>query len=718
MSLTFSTQAQIAFKNISGKSQTDPLKGVLNEFYTNSFNISSRNIWSDSISENPTISQLQSTTIEVIADLDLIPGSNNHGFFTLWPSIPPSGIDYRTGGTFSYGLGSLVGVNAGDRMTDIISEFYGLSYSVIPYTSYPSGVISSLDTREWFFQYNSGIFYQNITSNPTASKIKVYPYLGATLEITSDIENIRLSATGTNAYFATTTTPTISTYSTNYLFLVDFENSNTSGTVSLDILGIGTFSVKKNGVYGLENLNIGEIVGATGGDPGPVYYLTFNGSEFQFYSTNPQQSSLSYTKPSLSNVKVGNLESGSSFDNVTFQEVFNDILYGNELGNITDFLLTGTQGYLSSIEVGDELSPSTYTFSWTLSNTSLFDPDSVIIERQGVGLLTSSFTNSGPFNWNLSSGITYSSTQSEVFNLSLKRNNGTTIRKELIIDWRYPIYFGSTASTLITGSDFPGEFTKLLATNSNFIINVNNSGYKYIAIPDSFSSIYFLSSEGIPVSMAGTSSGFNFQNFKSSNSGGTISSIYFDKIFVTSSYGIGRTYSLYRSLNSISSDLNIVSSEIVDSDYRVISGRDGSQGIAGPTGPIGPTGPSGGPIGPTGATGPQGATGADGNVTDISIKYVNDTNYSLILTDINKVIAMSHSTSATISIPTYAEVNIGTGSQIMIVNWSGATLSVGPTAGVTLLSADGARRLRTQYSAATLLNMDTNIWLLTGDITI
>ena len=140
-------------------------------------------------------------------------------------------------------------------------------------------------------------------------------------------------------------------------------------------------------------------------------------------------------------------------------------------------------------------------------------------------------------------------------------------------------------------------------------------------------------------------------------------------------------------------------------------------GPVGPTGAIGPTGPSGGPVGPTGATGSIGATGPVGNVTDISIKFVNSVPYSLILTDVNKVISMSHSTSGTISIPSYAEVNFATGSQIMIINWSGATLSVGPTSGVTLLSADSATRLRTQYSAATLLNITTDVWFMTGDIT-
>lgn len=718
MSLTYSTQTQISFKNITGKAQTDPSKELLNEFYGNSFNIPANNIWAANITTDPQIVSLQGNTVEVVADLEVIPGSNGHGFLTKWPTIAPSGVDIQTGLSFSYGFGTLLGVTAGDRITNVISNSYGFSYSAIAYISYPSSVIPFLDNRDWIYQYNSGIFYQDVVASGTPSKVKIYPYIGSTLNPTEGFENIRISATGTNDYFASTSIPIISTYSVNYLFLVDFANTNTSGTVSFELTGLGTYSVRKTSNTGLSNLNIGEIIGGTSGNIGPVYYLTFNGQEFQFYTGTPQQSALSYTKPNPSSINIGSLETGSSFNNVSFQNVFNDIFYGSELGNVTDFLLVGTSGYINPLEIGDSILPETYTFSWNLQNSALFDNNSVDIERLGFGNLTSSSTNLGPFGWILGSTISYSTTQSEVFNLYIKRTNGTTIRKTLEIDWRFPVYFGSTSSTGLTGSDLPGNFFKILATNSNLTLNIPGAGYKYIAIPETFSEIYSLTVDGVPAAMAATSYGFNFIESKVGNYNGTISSIYHDKIFVTSSFGIGSTYSLYRTLNNISIGLDVITNELADSNFGLIIGRDGFVGPLGPTGPIGPTGPSGGPIGPTGVDGLTGPTGATGNVTDISIGYQTTNIYSLVLTDVNSVIMMSHSSTGTISIPTYTEVNFATASQILIVNWSGATLSVGPTAGVTLLSADSATKIRTQYSAATLLNVSTDVWLLTGDITI
>ena len=357
MALTFSSQSQIAFKNISGKSQTDSSKGLVNEFYGYSFNLPSSNIWSSNISGDPTISALQGVTVELIADLELIPGSNGHGFLTKWPLNLPSVIDVKTGLTLSYGIGSLTGISSGDRVTNVISANFGFSYSAIPYTVYPTSPITPLDNKNWIYQYNPGIFYQDVITGTTPSNVKIYPYLGDILNLTNGFENIRVSATGTNDFYSITSTPIISTYSTNYLFLVDFTNSNTSSTASLNVNGIGTYSIKKTGTSGLVNLNVGEIVGATAGVTGPIYYLTFNGQEFQFYTTNPEQSSLSFTKPNGTNTTVGTLDTGASFDNVSIQNVFIDLLYGNELGNIVDFQLSDTSGYLNSLEVCDGIIP-------------------------------------------------------------------------------------------------------------------------------------------------------------------------------------------------------------------------------------------------------------------------------------------------------------------------------------------------------------------------
>lgn len=727
MALTYSTQTQIAYKHLQGKSQTDNIKDIVNEPYGISFDIISDNIWVDNIPTSTSISAIQGVSIQVVADLSEISGSNGHSYFTLWPSTPPTGNDIRTGLPFSYGNGSLAGLTGGDRITGLISDKYGLTYSAVPYISYPSSPISTLDDRNWIYQYNSGILYQDNTSYTSPTKVLVYPYIGTKLSSINTQQNIRISAYGTNSYSASFSIPTIDGYSSNYLFLVDFENTNTSGTVSLDISGLGYVDILQRGPSGLIQLLNGDIIGASGSISGPIYYLTYNDGIFQFYPSNPSQSPLSYNKPNPVKIDIGGIVEGTSFDNVLIQDVFTDILYGDELANIDTFYISGTSGYLVNYEVGDSIVPDLYTFSWTTTNTSLFFTASSNIESVGSGNIITGLTISqSDIGWNMTSTMSHSDINTSTFYLYAKRRNGTQIRKSLNIDWKWGIYYGSTTSTSISGLDVLG-LNKILGTSSNLILSIPGTGYKYISMPELFTPIYTLSISGIQASMAGTSQGYTYSENLTTGINGTISSIYFDKIYVTNSYGVGMTYNVYRTLNELSSEIDISSSDYIVSNLPLIVGRDGQNGLdgqqgstgsIGPTGIQGPTGPSGGPIGPTGSTGPMGATGVTGNITDININYLSVTDkYNLILSDVNYVLAMSHSSSASIYVPSYASASIGTGSQVMIVNWSGVTLSVAAGPGATLLSADSSTRIRTRYSAATLIKMGLDTWLLTGDIT-
>jgi hypothetical protein len=226
--------------------------------------------------------------------------------------------------------------------------------------------------------------------------------------------------------------------------------------------------------------------------------------------------------------------------------------------------------------------------------------------------------------------------------------------------------------------------------------------------------------------MAGTAQGYTYSETIVGNYGATVTSLNFTKIYVTNSNGIGATYNLFRTYNNINSGIDVTSNTYLSSSSRLISGRNGLDGVNGATGATGPqgatgsqgpTGPSGGPIGPTGSTGPTGPAGATGNVTDVAVNYVVPVGtYSLTLSDINNVLSFSHSDTVVISIPLSSSVNFATGSQIMMVNWTGATLSVSPESGVTLVSADGARKFRTAYSGATLVVMKTDVWWLSGDL--
>jgi len=699
--MTSSSQAQIAFKNLLGKSQTATLKGVVNEPYGISFNIPANNLWIDNISPSASISTVQGTTVKTTATLGLVSGSNDQAFFTYWPNTPPIGTDYNTGLPFAYGVGSLVGVTGGDRMTGIISDSLGSEYEAKPFAS--GYIIPPLDSRDWIYQYNSGIFYQENTIYATPTTIEVYPYIGNKLSTqNSNLQNIRITAFGTNSYYATYSFPTIATYSSNYLFLVDFINTNTSATVSLNINNIGTVSVYRYGQNGLSNLQVGQITGATGATAGPIYYLTYNSGVFQFFDSSPVQVNTGYTNPSPTVNNVGGLDRGSYFNGVLLQDVFTDLLYPEQLGNINNFKLFNPGGSeVIKFEIGAGMSPGSYTFSWSLSSSSLFESNSVKIQDitdvtstetywdSPSGFIATGLINSSPYTWVLGATISSTIVRSRDFRVYINRGNLTTISKSLSVNWMLPIYTGSTSSASLTGLQILSNLTnKILATNSNVLITIPGSGYKYVAVPETFNPIYSLTLDKLQVVMAATAQGYtnSYSN-----------SLYYNKVWVTSSYGIGATYNVYRTLNSISTSIDLVPSDSIQVNNPIYNGL----------------------IGATGPTGPVGPTGQNGNITDIGITYSTSTAYNLTSANVNNVLALSHSSTASVYIQPYSTTPIGVGSQIMLVNWSGITMSVGVSgSGVTLLSADNARRIRTKYSAATLIQMSQNVWLLTGDITI
>ena len=105
-----------------------------------------------------------------------------------------------------------------------------------------------------------------------------------------------------------------------------------------------------------------------------------------------------------------------------------------------------------------------------------------------------------------------------------------------------------------------------------------------------------------------------------------------------------------------------------------------------------------------------------GKLADVTIDE-KSADYTLALTDKNKFIKMSvTSTANTVTVPTNASVAFPIGSQIHIIQYGTGKTQVIPVSGTVILYATPGAYLRAQYSSATLLKCDTNIWMLMGDL--
>ena len=207
MGIQTDNQSQIAFKNLSGKSHTAINKGVSNEAEGIFFNIVSSNVWMSEISATPSISVQSGVSVRVDAVLVYDNTSNGQSWFATWPAIATirtnnnSGLDPKTGSNYEYGVGSLTGVIAGQRVINSISSSYGTGYGATVFDS-SNNQIFLLDSRDWIYQYNSGVYWQQTANaSPVPSKIIVYYYSGDNLKNSAGAGATGATgATGSSAY--------------------------------------------------------------------------------------------------------------------------------------------------------------------------------------------------------------------------------------------------------------------------------------------------------------------------------------------------------------------------------------------------------------------------------------------------------------------------------------------------------------------------------------
>lgn len=178
MGILNTTQAVIAFKNLLGKSNTDHVnKQVGNEAIPIAFNVHGSNVFIEPIDSVPAVAVSAEVALFVQADLILDGSSNGHAYIASWPVTPPAGTDPETMAAYAYGAGKLTGIVAGDRIQNAISYQYGVGYEAKPFDT-GAAAISVGDPRNWIYQYQSGVFFQQDIIGPTPGTIEIYVYIG------------------------------------------------------------------------------------------------------------------------------------------------------------------------------------------------------------------------------------------------------------------------------------------------------------------------------------------------------------------------------------------------------------------------------------------------------------------------------------------------------------------------------------------------------------
>lgn len=90
--------------------------------------------------------------------------------------------------------------------------------------------------------------------------------------------------------------------------------------------------------------------------------------------------------------------------------------------------------------------------------------------------------------------------------------------------------------------------------------------------------------------------------------------------------------------------------------------------------------------------------------------------YTIALPDSGKTITINSSSTVTLTIPANATVGFAIGTRLDVIGIGSGTVAIAPATNVTLNSKNSWRKLNAQYSGATIMKIDTNTWVLIGDL--
>jgi hypothetical protein len=102
--------------------------------------------------------------------------------------------------------------------------------------------------------------------------------------------------------------------------------------------------------------------------------------------------------------------------------------------------------------------------------------------------------------------------------------------------------------------------------------------------------------------------------------------------------------------------------------------------------------------------------------TVVDYAIVSASTYTVSLTDAGKTIGITNASSTVLTIPTNTSVAFAIGTKIDFIQLGSGMITFIPASGVTMGSENSMTKLNAQYSAASLLKVDTNAWALVGNL--
>lgn len=422
-----------------------------------------------------------------------------------------------------------------------------------PYGDITKGsVLSHADVDNNFINLKGSDIYTAQTSGDTISLVRLD---GETIDIeiaalsgyTPQYDQTVVVAASSPDNYIGVATPSITGYSTNTIYTVTFDQTNSTSATTINIDGVGTLDLLVPTENGLE----GPV--PSGITTGITYFMVYDGTEMQLFDENPAPTSpILYTNLAPVPTTIGGVVAGMTFSGATMQQMFDTLLYPYMNPTFNTFSIVGQT---ASLEVGATIAGGARTFSWGTTYSANILPNTIKIRNLNTGVIISTpatgIANDGSEVISIAS-VTRTTSGTQTWRIEATTNRSLVISRNFAVTWYNRIYFGTSTATTLTASAITGLTSSLLTTSALRTYNMPAGGYKYICIPTALAnpSLFRDASTNLTVAMAGPSDGYNILN----------NGYYVQQVVVTNAFGVNITYDVYRTKNTLGGAINIIAS--------------------------------------------------------------------------------------------------------------------------------------------------------------
>ena len=257
----------------------------------------------------------------------------------------------------------------------------------------------------------------------------------------------------------------------------------------------------------------------TGGGGTAVYQTGGGGTE-------------TYTNLTPTAVSIGGIPAGSTFDNMTMQEMWDALLYPYQTPIFSSF----TSSMSTPIEVGSTIPAGSVTFLWNTTNSSNIAANSIKIDDITAGnTLASGLANTGTTAISILA-ITNVMATSHQWKITATNTKGAFLSRTLNVYWQWKIYYGESALTDLTETDVEALRVGTLAANVSGNYSFNAGEYKWICYPTSF---------GLKTTFKDASTNFDVAMQPALTKS------------ITNSQGVATNYYCYRTVNKLGGSITI-----------------------------------------------------------------------------------------------------------------------------------------------------------------